>query len=113
MNDVDTITSASEIDALFKHGRRAGNDLLVAISLPTPDRRGPSGRVLFVAGKKLGGAVLRNRCKRVLRAAVRRVGGPWPGTDVVLVARVGVATAPPERLDDAMRGAVKRAGGSR
>jgi ribonuclease P protein component len=105
---VDTITSASEIDALFKQGRRAGTELLVALALPTPDRRGPEGRVVFVAGKKLGGAVLRNRCKRVARESVRRMAGPWPGFDVAIVARGGIATAAPGEIDAALQSALRR-----
>ena len=107
---MNNITSASEIDALFKQGRRAGTELLVVLTLPTPDRRGPEGRVVFVAGKKLGGAVLRNRCKRVVREAVRRAGGPWAGADVALLARRGTATAPPAELDAALATALRRLG---
>lgn len=107
---MQTVTSATEIDALFKHGKRAGTELLVALTLPTPERRGPSGRVVFVAGKKMGGAVMRNRCKRVLRATVRRAGGPWGAWDVALVARKGAATATPEALDAALSSALRRSG---
>ena len=37
-------------------------------------RRGdePEKRVAFVAGKRLGGAVVRNRAKRLMREALRR-----------------------------------------
>ena len=34
-------------DALFKQGRRAGTELLVVLAHPTPERRGPEGRVVF------------------------------------------------------------------
>ena len=105
-----TITSASEIDALFKKGRRAGTELLVVLTLPTPERRGPEGRVVFVAGKKLGGAVVRNRCKRVVRDAVRRAGGPWAGADVALLARKGTATATPDALDEGLARGLRRLG---
>ena len=47
-----------------------------------------TGSVAFVAGRRVGGAVHRNRVRRILRAAWRelapRVAGGW---DVVLVAR--------------------------
>jgi ribonuclease P protein component len=102
-----TITAAREIDRLFTEGRRAADrDLLVLIA-PTPGARDPHGRVLFVAGKRLGSAVLRNRCKRVMRAAVDRVGGPWPGWDVALIARSGTATAAPSALDGALKAATR------
>jgi RNase P protein component len=53
---------------------------------------------------------MRNRCKRVLRDAVRRAGGPWDGFDVALVARAKAATAPPAALDGALREGLLKAG---
>lgn len=105
-----TLKAPSEIDALFKTGRRGSTDLIVVLSATTPTRRGPLGRVVFVAGKKLGGAVMRNRCKRVLREAVKRAGGPWDGHDVALVARAKAAVAAPEALDAALREGLRKAG---
>lgn len=108
-----TLKSPSEIDALFKSGRRGSTDLIVILSAITPTRRGPEGRVVFVAGKKIGGAVMRNRCKRVLREAVRRAGGPWAGWDVALVSRARIASAPPAAIDTALREGMRKAGVSR
>lgn len=105
-----TLKAPNEIDALFKTGRRGSTDLIVVLSAQTPTRRGPLGRVVFVAGKKLGGAVMRNRCKRVLREAVRRANGPWDGYDVAVVARVRAATASPADLDTALREGLRKAG---
>lgn len=45
-----------------------------------------------MASRKVGGAVQRNRAKRVLRAAAAAVGLP-AGVDVALVARPATATA--------------------
>jgi len=101
-----TLKGPSEIDTLFRSGRRGSNDLVLVLSMRTPERRGPEGRVVFVAGKKLGGAVTRNRCKRVLRETVRRCGGPWDGFDVAIVARASTATASPAALDAALRNAL-------
>ncbi len=105
-----TLTSSREIDALFKNGRRGNAALLVVLCSPTPAGRDQHGRVLFVAGKKLGGAVARNRSKRVLREAVRRFGGRWPGLDIAVLARRGVATASPAEIDAALAEALRRAG---
>ncbi|PKQ38141.1 MAG: ribonuclease P protein component [Actinobacteria bacterium HGW-Actinobacteria-1] len=106
---MNTIKASADIDRLFKEGRRGTSRLVLVLGLPTPEARDPSqGRVLFVAGKKLGNAILRNRSKRVLRAACRRVGGPWPGVDIALVARPGLATAAPEQVDRDLREALSR-----
>ena len=45
------------------------------------------GRVAFIAGKKLGGAVWRNRARRRMRETCREVGGPFRGYDVIFIAR--------------------------
>ncbi len=105
-----TITSPSDIDHLFKHARRASVPLLGILTVPTAEGRAVTGRVLFVAGRKMGGAVLRNRCKRVLREACRRAEGPWPGADVALLARAGVATASPPEIDRAVKAVLSQVG---
>jgi len=105
-----TLKAPSEIDALFKNGRRGSTDLLIILNTQTPPRRGPEGRVVFIAGKKLGGAVTRNRCKRVMREAVRRAGGPWEGRDVALMARKRVATASITDIDHALAEGLRRSG---
>jgi ribonuclease P protein component len=103
-----TITATADIDKLFKAGRRASHALVVVLAADSPEARDQRGRVVFVAGRKLGGAVVRNRCKRVMRESCRRTGGPWPGKDVALVARAGIATATPDEIDEAMRGLIAR-----
>lgn len=105
-----TIKSTREIDTLFKEGRRGSSPLLTGLSMPVSERRGPEGRVAVVAGKKLGNAVVRNRCKRVLRAAIVRAGGPWVGTDVVLISRSGLPTALAADVDAALREVLRRLG---
>ncbi len=65
-------------------------------------------RVAVVAGRKVGGAVQRNRAKRRLRAAL--AGGTLPpGLDVVVVARSGVLTADFTSLQTELAGLVRRA----
>ena len=73
-----TIKSSREIDMVFRTATRVAHPLLIALIAQTPEGRGPQGRVAFIAGKRLGGAVLRNRSRRVLREAARRAGAPWP-----------------------------------
>lgn len=100
---MSTIKSTREIDTVFRSASRFAHPLVIALIMSTPEGRGHDGRVAFVAGKKLGNAVQRNRSKRVLRASVRRVGGPWADRDVVLIARPRTAIATPTELDNAVR----------
>jgi ribonuclease P protein component len=53
-----------------------------------------SGQAAFVAGRRVGGAVERNRARRILREAWRQVTSEAEDrTDVVLVARLGIRGA--------------------
>lgn len=105
-----TIRSSKEIDAVFRSARRVSHPLLIALVAQTPPGRGHSGRVAFIAGKRMGGAVVRNRAKRVMRAAAARAHGPWPGYDVLLVARPATARAGAAELDAALASLVRRSG---
>jgi ribonuclease P protein component len=107
---VATIKASREIDQVFRQAKRVAHPLLIVLTAPTPEGRGHEGRVAFVAGVRLGGAVLRNRSKRVLRHAVRRCGGPWPDWDVVVLARPTTAAANAADLDDALSALLRRSG---
>lgn len=87
-----TVKSKDDMERLFREGRRSSSYLMNVIVGPCEGDQ-PQGRWGFIAGKKLGCAPLRNRCKRVLRAAAAELGGPWPQHDVVFVARYKLATA--------------------
>jgi ribonuclease P protein component len=105
-----TIKSSREIDTVFREAKRTAHPLIIVLVAHTPEGRGRDGRVAFIAGKKLGGAVMRNRCKRVLRAAVSRVGGPWAGWDVILIAREPTRSVTADRIDHALGSSLTRAG---
>ena len=58
-----------------------------------------TGSVAFVAGRRIGGAVLRNRARRILRAAWRELANEvGDGYDVVVVARAAIVGAQTQDL---------------
>ncbi|MCL2324676.1 MAG: ribonuclease P protein component [Actinomycetia bacterium] len=69
---------------MMRKGRRYNGDLL-SISFVPAATEGP-GRVAFLAGKRLGNAVWRNRAKRVLRTALAAAGGVPANVDLLLIA---------------------------
>jgi len=105
-----TIKSPREIDAVFRQAKRAAHPLIIVLATQTPEGRGRTGRVAFIAGKKLGNAVVRNRSKRVLREAARRSRGPWSGYDVLLIARPATRQANCGDLDLALQSQLTRLG---
>ena len=82
---METIRSSADVTRVFKQGKRFGRGPGMLIVLEK-EQHGEPGRVAFVAGKKLGNAVWRNRAKRRMRAACRELGGPWDGHDIVFIA---------------------------
>jgi len=61
-----------------------------------------SGRVAAIASKRIGGAVQRNRARRILRAAWAEVRSFAGDNDAVLVARVAIEGASSRELVDEM-----------
>jgi ribonuclease P protein component len=69
-----------------------------------------TGSAAFVAGRRVGGAVLRNRARRILRAAWRELAPRVAqGNDVVLVARSTIVGARTHELVSEVEGLLTRA----
>ena len=88
------LSRAAEFDAVYRKGRSASSRHLIVYAFPREDEPGTPLRVGLTVSRKVGGAVERNRCKRLLREAVEELRPTLPaGTDLVVVARPGLAEA--------------------
>ena len=94
-----------------RDGARSGRQTLVVHLVP--GSAGATGRVGFVVPRSVGGAVVRNRVKRRLRAIVAQRLSVLVGADVVIRALPGAADASSVHLardlDGALRSAQRRA----
>jgi ribonuclease P protein component len=86
------LSRAAEFDAVYRRGRSAASRHLVVYAFGREQADGGPPRFGFSVSRKVGGAVERNRVKRLLREAAARLEGTIPrGHDVVAVARPGLA----------------------
>ena len=68
-----------------------------------------TSRLGLVVGKKVGGAVQRNRVKRLIREAVK-IRALQAGWDVVVIARPGIQSAEYQDVERELQGLLLRAG---
>ncbi|MGO8905347.1 MAG: ribonuclease P protein component [Solirubrobacteraceae bacterium] len=80
------LSRSVEFERVYRQGRSTANRHLVLYAFPNPSTEGP--RLGLSVSRKVGGAVERNRVKRLLREAFAHVEAELaPGQDLVLVAR--------------------------
>jgi len=83
------LSRSAEFERVYRQGRSIANRHLVLYTFPNPAAQRP--RLGLSVSRKVGGAVQRNRVKRLLREAFAQAEAELkPGQDVVVVARPGV-----------------------
>ena len=102
---METLKNDSEFERVRRAGRTWASGPVVLNAAPND---ADSVRCGFIAGKKVGNAVKRNRARRLIREAVRlQLPGIKPGWDLVWIARASIvevdASAVSEAVDEVLR----------
>ncbi len=80
------LSRSAEFERVYRHGRSVANRQLVLYTFPNGSAQRP--RLGLSVSRKVGGAVQRNKVKRLLREAFAHAEkGLLPGQDMVVVAR--------------------------
>ena len=102
------LRASRDFERVRAQGRTWGHPLLVLTVAPAPDDS--ATRCGFIASRRVGPAVTRNRVKRRLREITRRaLPGVLTGIDLVFSARPATATADFTALQSAVHELLRRA----
>jgi ribonuclease P protein component len=80
----DVLRRKEDFSRVYKKGKSVGDRYVVVFALR--NQLGYS-RISFLASKKVGNSVKRNRARRLMRESVREIGSLPEGYDFIIIAR--------------------------
>lgn len=103
-----TLRKQRDFSRVYNRGKSRGSRFLVVLYR----KNGlDHTRTAFVASKKVGNSVMRNRARRLMKEAYRALSGKVTGSyDIVFVARAGISDHKESEVEDCMRNALKKCG---
>ena len=108
MKSISKLKENYEFRRAYKKGKSFVSPFLIIYA--TKNRRGET-RLGITAGKKIGGAVQRNRAKRVITAAIRScIENVQSGYDVIVVARSRILNEKSTSVAEVLKRQFKAAG---
>lgn len=100
------LRTAAEFDAVFKRGVRLPGRLFLLV---VAQNRVRLGRLGLAVSRKVGGAVARNRARRLLRESFRRLSSSaGAGVDIVVVAHKDLVSCGQAEVDHELRERLRR-----
>ena len=104
----DVLRYKRDFDRLYKKGKSSGDKYVVVFYIVNSL---PYTRKAFVASKKVGGAVERNRARRLMKESFRKMEHEVePGRDVLFIARNTILGIGCAEVEVSMRNALEKGG---
>ena len=103
----DVLRKKTDFDAVYSKGRSTGSRYVVIFYL-----KNDLGltRTCFLASKKVGNSVMRNRARRLMKESFRQIKGRLPeGYDLIFIARTTIQGRVCSEVKRSMVDALKRA----
>ena len=106
MKSPEVLRRQEDFTRLYKTGKSSGSRYLVLLTR----KNGLSyNRKAFLASKKVGNSVCRNRARRLMKEAFRSTEAELPvGYDFLLIARHTILDCKCQQVEDSLRAALKR-----
>lgn len=103
-----TLRNQSDFTRVYNRGKSTGSKFVVVLF---NKNNLDYSRTAFVASKKVGNSVCRNRARRLMKAAYHNLQSKFvSGYDIVFVARAGITETKESEVEKSMFGAAKSAG---
>ncbi len=100
------LRTAAEFDRVFRRGVRLDGALFVLVAAPNDSSH---DRLGLAVSRRVGGAVTRNRVRRLLRESFRKLErGSRPGSDLVILGKPELASSSLVEVDRELRSRLQR-----
>ncbi len=100
------LTRSTDFKRVRRFGKSFAHPLIVLVALPNESGE---TRIAVSAGRSVGGAVQRNRAKRLVREAIRPLRSEIPaGWNMVILSRHGLAEASLQETQAALQTLLRR-----
>ena len=104
----NVLRKEADFDNVYKRGRSVGDRYVVVFYIKN---NRDINRTCFLASKKVGNSVRRNRARRLMRESYRLMKDRLPvGYDMIIIARNTITGRKFFEVDKSIRNAFKRAG---
>ena len=108
MKRPEVLRKQEDFTRLYKNGKSSGSKYLVLL---TRKNGLSTNRKAFLASKKVGNSVCRNRARRLMKEAFRKTEAELPvGYDFLLIARHDILNCKCQQVEESLRAVCKKNG---